>query len=194
MNPPNRREMLKWSALLAGALCVPTPLLAADEKPLKILLFTKSSGFEHSVVKRHGDQFGYAEKILIDLGKAKGFDITASKDGGLFTREKLAEFDGFIFFTQGDLTVSGVDKQPPMPADGKQALLDAIASGKGFVGIHCASDTFHGKGDDIDPYIAMIGENSSPTAISKTAQATSSIPNSPALPTRISRSRKNGIP
>jgi type 1 glutamine amidotransferase len=156
MNQLNRREMLTWSAMLAGAMCV-RPLLAADDKPLKLLYYTKSSAYEHSVVKRNGDELAYSEKILIDLGKPRGFDITASKDGSLFTPEKLAEFDGFVFFTQGDLTVSGVDKQTPMTADGKQALLDAVAGGKGFVGIHCGSDTFHGKGKEIDPYIAMLG-------------------------------------
>src|SRR5262249_3230214 len=29
--------------------------------------------------------------------------------------------------------------------------------GKGFVGTHCASDTFHGRGDTVDPYIQMLG-------------------------------------
>jgi type 1 glutamine amidotransferase len=57
------------------------------------------------------------------------------------------------------------DGSPPMPKEGKKALLDAIAGGKGFVGSHCASDTFHSKGDtrknqdprDVDPYIRMLG-------------------------------------
>src|SRR3712207_8230370 len=35
------------------------------------------------------------------------------------------------------------DGSPPMPPEGKRALLDAVAGGKGFVGCHCASDTFH---------------------------------------------------
>ena len=157
MNSITRRDWLKWSAMLAGTVCVGSSLRAADEKPLKILFFTKSSGYEHSVIKRKVSELAYAEKILIDLGKSKGFEIVASKDGSLFTPEKLADFDAFIFCTTGDLTQPGTDKQPPMPADGKQALLDAITAGKGFVGIHCATDTFHGKGDTIDPYIAMIG-------------------------------------
>jgi type 1 glutamine amidotransferase len=153
--------MLKWSAMFAGAMCLNSSLHAADEKPLKLLFFTKSSSYEHSVIaRRMGRPLGYAEQILIDLAKPKGFDITASKDGGLFTADKLADFDGFIFFTQGDLLVSGLDKQPPMTAEGKQALLDAIAGGKGFVGIHSASDTFRDSEKDngkIDPYIAMLG-------------------------------------
>ena len=52
-----------------------------------------------------------------------------------------------------------------MTAEGKKALLAAVASGKGFVGSHCASDTFHSPGpsnqnqepDKIDPYIKMLG-------------------------------------
>jgi type 1 glutamine amidotransferase len=158
MNLFTRREILKWSAFAAAAACLPRWTMALEEKPKKILFFTKSSGFQHSVIDRHGkDQPAYAEKILVELGKTKGFEITPSKDGSLFTPEKLAEFDAFVFYTTGDLTTAGTDKQPPMPADGKQALLDAISSGKGFIGLHCATDTFHSKGNEIDPYIKMIG-------------------------------------
>jgi len=157
MNAMTRREMLKWSAMFAGTLTVGSIVRAADEKPLKLLFYTKSSGFEHSVIAQKGDKLGYAQQILTDLAQPKGYEIACSKDGSLFTPEKLAEFDGFIFFTQGDLSVPGLDKQPPMTADGKQALLDAVAGGKGFVGLHCASDTFHSKGDKIDPYIQMLG-------------------------------------
>ncbi len=52
-----------------------------------------------------------------------------------------------------------------MTPDGKKVLLNAIAEGKGFVGCHCASDTFHSPGDSwqgqessqLDPYIVMLG-------------------------------------
>ena len=50
-----------------------------------------------------------------------------------------------------------------MSAPGKEALLAAIRNGKGFIGVHCASDTFHSKGaryemqEQPDPYIAMLG-------------------------------------
>jgi type 1 glutamine amidotransferase len=163
MNAMNRREMLKWSAMFAGSMYLGSRAHAADdEKPKKILFFTKSSGYQHSVIDRKGKELAYAEQILIDLGKPKGFEVTASKDGGLFTPEKLAEFDAYVFYTTGDLTQTGTDKQPGMPEGGKQALLDAVAGGKGFVGMHCASDTFHSKkgpdGKDlVDPYIKMLG-------------------------------------
>jgi hypothetical protein len=57
-----------------------------------------------------------------------------------------------------------------MTTEGKQAFLDAIAGGKGFIGSHSAADTFHTnneskKGPDryqnhgaaADPYVRMIG-------------------------------------
>src|SRR4029077_21180297 len=50
---------------------------------------------------------------------------------------------------------------PPISAQGKEALLAAIRDGKGFIGIHSASDTFHSKGkhfqtqEQPDPYIAI---------------------------------------
>jgi type 1 glutamine amidotransferase len=166
MNEMNRREMLRWSAAFASTIAMGVTLLraapAADEKPLKLLFYTKSSSYEHSVIAQKGDKLGFAQQILTDLARPKGFEIVCSKDGGLFAPDKISEFDGFVFYTQGDLSVPGLDKQPPMSVEGKQALLDAIDGGKGFVGMHCASDTFHSKKgpdgkDIIDPYLKMVG-------------------------------------
>jgi len=130
---------------------------AQDKKTRKVLFFTKSAGFQHSVVTRKGDELAHAENILIEMGKKNGFDVTATKDGRIFTKDKLAEFDVIAFYTTMDLTKEGTDKSPPMPSDGKEVLFDFIRSGKGFVGFHCASDTFHSQGNKIDPYIRMLG-------------------------------------
>ena len=66
-----------------------------------------------------------------------------------------------MFETTGDLTTPGTDKTPPISADGEKAFYDAIRGGKGFMGMHCATDTFghHGKRNKgaEDPYIQMIG-------------------------------------
>lgn len=137
----------------------------------RILYFTKSSGFEHSVVKRPAkDQLSHSETILTELGRKHGFEVTCTKDGGVFTPENLAKYDVFVFFTSGMLTEPGTDKTPPMTLAGKAALLEAIQRGKGFVGIHAANDSFHVQpdpadksaryvayGDKVDPYIAMLG-------------------------------------
>jgi type 1 glutamine amidotransferase len=128
-------------------------------------MFTRSQGFEHSVVKRNKGELAFAERIMTGLGEKHGFNVTCSKDGRDFLPETIAKYDGFLFETTGDLTQDGGDHQPPMPPEGKTALLKAIADGKGFVGCHCASDTFHSPGkreenqtpDQQDPYIRMVG-------------------------------------
>ena len=199
----NRRDILKAAALVGAgfALSPVAQLLGQAESSgpkKKVLFFTKSSGFQHSVITRpteNPSHLAYAEQILTDLGAKNGFDVTCSKDGTIFGQpDKLAEFDIFAFYTTGDLTQDsdkygkkkgpdGKDvedkdhllwKEPGMPAGAKEAFLDLIKSGKGFVGFHCASDTFHSrpktkgkaemlrdvndKGEDeFDPYIQMVG-------------------------------------
>jgi type 1 glutamine amidotransferase len=154
----NRREMLRsaGAGLLAPAVLA-RAAFAARKTP-RVLFFTKSAGFEHSVIARKDGQLGHAEKILAEIGKANGYEVVCSKDGGLFEPGKIGDFDAFAFYTTGVLTEPGNDKQPPMSKAGKQALLDAIAAGKGFIGFHSATDSFHSPANGpVDPYIRMIG-------------------------------------
>ena len=157
----NRRQMLlaTGAALLGPA--VASRVLAADDKgaPKKVLFFTKSSGFQHSVITRKGDKLSLAERILTEIGKEHGFEVVASKDGRLFDPDKIGQWDAFAFETTGDLTDAGHRQDgPPMSTDGKKAFLDAIRGGKGFIGMHCATDTFHSQRQGgCDPYIEMIG-------------------------------------
>lgn len=171
-------------ASLALAFLVPVSLTLAQAggapAPAKrVLVFTKSSGYEHSVIKDPSKPYtpgpgsevaGLAFRVLADLGAKNNIEFVYSKDGSLFNPAYLAQFDAYFFITTGDLTEVGTDGNPAMSPAGKQALLDAVASGKGFIGAHCASDTFHspgGKdinarrwladGDEADPYIKMLG-------------------------------------
>ncbi|MDP9173569.1 MAG: ThuA domain-containing protein [Planctomycetota bacterium] len=184
--PPTvtRRDLLKTSARAAACVALAPWLrqvaLAADPPAAprkKILFFTKSSGFQHFMIERPKDSpqtLSRAEKILTGLGAANGFDITCSKDGSLFSDPAINDFDAFIFYTTGDLTEAGADKTPPMTKAAKAQFLQSIKDGKGFIGLHSATDTFHSKpasppskelirdqnetgADDFDPYIQMLG-------------------------------------
>jgi uncharacterized protein len=166
-----RRLFLSTLSLFAVAPFLSIPLQAADSAPKKkILFFTKSSGFEHSVISWKKGKPSYAENVLLELGPKQNWEFTFSKDGSLFTPQYLAQFDAFFFYTTGDLCSKGTDGEPPMSPEGKQALLDAVKNGKAFVGTHSAADTFHTaneskKGPDryvdhganADPYVQMIG-------------------------------------
>ena len=152
------------------AFCFLASCLTAAAAPKKILFFTKSSGYEHSVISWSKGQPSFAEKILLDLGKKNGWEFTFSKDGSKFSPEYLAQFDAVFFYTTGDLCTKGTDGQPPMTPAGKQALFDYVRSGKGFIGTHAADDTFHtdneskkgpdryvNHGEQADPYVRFIG-------------------------------------
>lgn len=166
--------LVRWFIVAAA-----TGLACARAEPpvTRVLFFTKSSGFQHDAVKlRMADgREGFAFPVMRRIGREQAIDFTFSKDGSLFTPEYLAQFDAFCFYTSGELTQAKSDPRgdglPPMTAAGKAALLEAIAGGKGFIGIHSAADTFHSPdslvpgtpgryradGANTDPYIRMLG-------------------------------------
>ena len=151
-----RREMLATTgAAVLGLSTFPLKwTAAAEKKKQKVLYFTRSAGYEHGVVQRKGDELGFSEKRLIEMGKRSGFDVECTKDGTVFDGD-LDQYDCIAFYTSGDLTRPKAGQGPPMSPEGKKKLLEAVAAGKGFVGFHAATDSFRGSG--IDPYIAMIG-------------------------------------
>jgi hypothetical protein len=86
----SRRQVLE---LFGAATLIATALRyghAADKR--KVLLFTKSSGFEHDVVKQKDHGPSLCETTLTDLGRIHGFDIIATKDGRVFDSD-LAHYD-----------------------------------------------------------------------------------------------------
>jgi type 1 glutamine amidotransferase len=146
---------------------------AAESK--NVLFLTKSSGFQHPVItrdKNDATKLAHAERVLAEFAGANGFTVTVTKDADVFNDpETYKKYDVFAFYTTGDLTK---DSNKPghtekgMSKEGKEMLLKAIQDGKGVIGFHCASDTFH-KGPvsemlrpanekyEVDPFIQMIG-------------------------------------
>jgi uncharacterized protein len=171
-----RRAFLSGLAALslAGACAgrSSAPMLAATNgRRRRLLVFTRSAGFVHSVVKPGpGGAPSLVDATMTALGARDGFDVVCTRDGGVFGSGELAGFDAFFFFTSGVLTEAGGDGQPPMTVAGKAALLDAVRGGKGFVGIHATTDSFHTQPDPadrsnryvthrpaVDPFLAMVG-------------------------------------
>jgi hypothetical protein len=163
-----RREFVRAAALAGAGLALSKQLPAASSK--SVLVFTKSSGFEHDVVKRVGGRPSLVDDTVTDLGKEHGFHVGVTKDGRILETDKFHEYAAVVFFTTGDLTTLGTDGKPPMSPTGKEKLLKAIRQGLGFVGVHAASDTFHPQpdppphlnryvahGDQQDPYLKMLG-------------------------------------
>src|SRR5258708_2336276 len=173
---------------------------AAETVPARkrVLVFSKSSGFEHEAIKAvlKDGRPGYAFPVLDELGRKNNIEFVFSKDGWRFTPDYLAQFDAFLFYTTGDLTVPKSDPRgdglPPMTPAGKAALLAAVAGGKGFLGVHSATDTFHSAGrtdhvperflDDgtaADDFVKMIGGGCHPHGTQQGSNATVADPSVP---------------
>ena len=87
-----------------------------------------------------------------------GVEVLLTKDASLINAENLKKYKVVIFYTTADLTIEGTDKQPPIGPNGQAELLDWIKAGGGFIGYHCASDSFHTpEGGEVTPYVKMIG-------------------------------------
>jgi uncharacterized protein len=163
--------MKKLSLLLAVVMTA--TLLHAE--PKKLLVVTTTTGFRHSSIPT-------AERILAQLaadsgeftvdfvqeppGRGNGFPAKLKNDATpeekkafeeadakwnealkaalqKLSPESLKNYDGVVFAsTTGDL-----------PIPDRQGFLDWIKAGHAFIGIHAASDTFHGW----PGYIDMLG-------------------------------------
>jgi len=162
-----RRDLLLAGGAAAFSISTwPWESLHAEEQPKRrVLMFTRSAGYEHAAIRRTNGELGPAEKVFTSLGKKHNFEVVATKDGRIFD-DDIDKFDAFLFYTTGILTQEKKGEEPPMSAEGKKKFLDAIASGKGFVATHSGADTFHSPGHDkaryenqkvLDPYIEMLG-------------------------------------
>ena len=189
----SRRGFMKATAITGAGMALPVNFFDAEKK--SVLVFTKSSGFEHEVVKRINGKPSIVEQTITLLGAKHGFEVTATKDGRVFDSGDVRKHAAVLFFTTGDLTTPGTDQNPPMSTEGKRSLLRAIREGLGFVGVHAASDTFHTQpdpkdnsnryvahGDKSDPYLRMLGGEFITHGANPRLQTTNLIIADPAFP------------
>ena len=116
-------------AVAAAALAPVSSGARGEEKKLKVLVF--SGGEIHD-----GHGIGLSvEKTLRDYGR---FEVTRVEgDLNALVAPKLDPYDVIFFhWTVGEITEAQ-----------KRGIMNAVASGKGFVGIHSAADSFRGDPD-----------------------------------------------
>ena len=102
-----------------------------------------------------------ARVAMTAIAQASGgmFTVTQVTDPSGLDAAALAQYDAVVFFTCGDLTAAA-----PL----RQALFPFVASGKGFVGFHSASDSFYSwpeYGDMLGARFINHGSDSQPGTI-----------------------------
>ena len=92
-------------------------------------MVTATRGFRH-------ESIAAAREMMSSLAVSTGqFTVTATEDIPLITRGVLSNYDVLFFaLTTGEL---------PFDLDQKNAILDFISGGKGFLGVHSATDTLY---------------------------------------------------
>jgi len=130
-------KRLLLGLLCAAFCCLNVSAAAAPEAAPRILVFTKTAGYRHASIAD-----GVA--ALQAMARAQKWVIEHTEDASVFTPEKLAPFKAIVFLnTSGDI----LDEAQ------MASLRGYLASGKGFVGVHAATDT-----ETKDPwYPEMIG-------------------------------------
>ncbi|MET0282943.1 MAG: ThuA domain-containing protein [Polyangiales bacterium] len=102
--------------------------VAADASapgPLRVLVFTRTLGFRH-------DSIPASITALQGLASEHHWQVTASEDPAVFSDAGLAPYDVIAFVsTSGDI----------LDASQQDALERFVRGGKGWVGVHAASDT-----------------------------------------------------
>lgn len=112
------------SCLLLFAL--PFLFLSTTVKKKKcILVFSKTEKFRHTSIPK-------GKEALMLIGKQNDFIVDTTEDASLFTTKNLRKYDAVVFLsTTGDV----------LNNEQQAAFEQYIRSGKGFVGIHAATDT-----------------------------------------------------
>ena len=112
------------------------PMTAAP----RILVVTATTGFRHDFIET-------AEGVIGEIASRRGVEALFARDEA----QMLASMTPAAL--RGVTTVLFVNTTGEFPRPAHDALLDWVRSGGTFVGIHSASDTWHGSSD----YIAMLG-------------------------------------
>ena len=115
---------MRLSVLLLAALFFTTPFFA--QKQFKAFLFTKTGGWHHESINTGVD-------AIHQLAEEHHFDLVWSDHASRWFRDEvMKDFDLLIFLNTTEDVLN----------EEEQAVMERfIQSGKGFVGIHAASDT-----------------------------------------------------
>ena len=116
--------LVSLEACYGGSPAAPTSGTAA----VRVLMLTATAGFRH-------DSISTAKQVTSTLASTSDIQVTITDDPASIGAASLADHDVLFFaLTSGEL---------PFSAEQKAAILGFVSGGKGFVGVHSATDTLY---------------------------------------------------
>ncbi len=130
------RAMTRLAVAVALLTLAGNVVVRPAPAPKTLLFLTHAALYKHS-------SLAPAERAVSELGAAHGFDVTVREgykqdttalDLSFLTPSYLAQFDGLMLMTNGNL---------PLTDDQKGAIVEYVRSGHAIVGVHCATLTLY---------------------------------------------------
>lgn len=150
------------AAIASTSVCGATARATPQREP-RVLFVSRAGAYEPEIVRRTPGALNPSERRMTALGREIGVEVECRNNCDVFDGD-LERYDGFVLFWNFDPTKPNKAGESPITPRGKQRLLDAVASGKGLLGIHCAAYAFlSGKQEQwqpreqCDPYTQMLG-------------------------------------
>ena len=146
-------KKVHWLLTVGVLGCVGGALLCLAEGPKadkkKILFYSQSFGFRHSVVARPlTGELSHAEKIFKEVATKAGYEVFLSQDHNDLKGDQFKKYDAIVFYTSGN------------PLINRENLMKWLKDGGALIGIHAATDSFRMKDDYTEgfpEYIQAIG-------------------------------------
>jgi uncharacterized protein len=99
--------------------------IGARARPPRVVLYTKETEWFHPSTP-------VATEVLLERGRARGWDVTATKESAFFLEEAFEQTDVVVFLNSSGMTMNQKERD---------AFATYIAKGHGWVGAHAASHT-----------------------------------------------------
>jgi len=133
---PRRRSL----RLLVVATALALSATQARPALPRVLMVTYSAGYQHEVVRRPAaGELSTAERVVADLGRRSGgFEVShvsTREDLNRLTVTSVRAYRAILFFTTGELPIT-----PKL----REAIVQSVRDGTGFIGVHSATDTWYG--------------------------------------------------
>jgi type 1 glutamine amidotransferase len=142
-------EQAPSGALEKITTALPDKAYAKPKQARKMLVFSATNGFRHASIAT-------GKVALTEMGKKTGaFETVISDDLANFEADKLAKFDVVCFLNttmdvflpppaiRKNLSKEDLEEAKVRERRIKDNMMNFVKSGKGFVGIHAATDTFY---------------------------------------------------